>query len=82
MQPPETALHICPCLALQAPLASHVPTQRPLGSSMLLAATQAWELALHIMQLPVQSLFVQHPLVGMHTVVPPLVHDLVDPLHA
>ena len=80
MQPPETVLQSCPCRALQAPLASHVPAQRPLGSSMLVAATQAWLLVLHIMQLPAQSLFVQQPLVGMHTVPPPPVHDLVDPV--
>jgi hypothetical protein len=34
------AAHACPCFALHTPLASHVPVHRPLGSSMLFAATQ------------------------------------------
>jgi hypothetical protein len=36
----------------------------------------------HIMQVPVQSLFEQHPVLGMQTVVDPEVHALVDPVHA
>lgn len=39
-QPPVTVLQTCPCLLLQAPLASQVPAQRPLGSSCPVAATQ------------------------------------------
>lgn len=79
MQSPATE-HVCPCLALQAPAESHVPAQRPFGSSMLLAAAHVWVLVLHIMQLPVQSLFVQQPVDGMQTVVVPDVHDLVVPV--
>jgi hypothetical protein len=48
---------------------------------MLLAATQAWVLVSQAWQVPVQSLLVQQPLVGMQTVVPPLVQDLVVPVH-
>jgi len=33
------AEHACPCFALHTPLESHVPVHRPLGSSMLFAAT-------------------------------------------
>ena len=82
MQPPETVLHSCPCRALQAPLASQVPAQRPFGSSVLFAATQLCEVVSHFMQVPVQSAVVQHPVVGMHTVVPPLVQDFVDAAQA
>jgi hypothetical protein len=66
---------------LQAPLASQVPAQRALGSSIPLTAAQVWVVVLHTMQLPVQSMFVQHPVLGMHVVVPPTVHDLVVPVH-
>jgi hypothetical protein len=39
MHPPAVAVQACPLVLLQAPLASHVPAQRPFGSFMLLAAT-------------------------------------------
>jgi hypothetical protein len=80
--PAATVLQVCPCLLLQAPVESQVPAQRPLGSSMLLAATQLWLLVSHVMHIPVQSLFVQQPDEAMQTVVLPLVQDLVvDPVH-
>jgi hypothetical protein len=49
---------------------------------MLLAATQVWLLASQVMQVPVQSAFVQHPVVGMQTVLLPVVQEFVDPLQA
>ena len=50
---------------------------------MFLAAAQVWLLVSQVMQVPVQSLFVQQPVVGMQTVVLPLVHDLVvEPVQA
>jgi hypothetical protein len=82
MHPAATVAQVCPCLLLQAPVESQVPAQRPLGSSMLLAAAQVWLLVSHAMHVPVQSLFVQQPEEAMQTVVLPLVHDLVvEPLH-
>ena len=80
MHPPETALQSCPCRPLQAPLASQVPAQRPLGSSMLLTAAHVCVVVLQAMHDPVQSAFVQQPLVGMQTAVLPVVHDLVEPV--
>jgi hypothetical protein len=74
--------HDCPCFALQAPLELQVPVQRPLGSSMPFTGAQVWLLVSHIMQVPVQSLFEQHPVLGMHTVVEPEVHAIVDPVQA
>jgi hypothetical protein len=82
MQPPEVAVQDCPLVLLQAPLASHVPAQRPFGSSMLLAATQVWLPLSQDMHVPVQSASVQQPVLGMQTVVLPLVQDLVDPVQA
>ena len=74
--------HACPCFALQAPFASQVPVQRPFGSSIPFTAVHMWLVLSHLMQLPVQSLFEQHPEVGMQTVVDPVVHALgVDPVH-
>ena len=79
----EPAEHACPCFALQAPLELQVPAQRPFGSSIPFTATQAWLAVSHIMQVPVQSLFEQQPVLGMHTVVEPVVHALVvDPVQA
>ena len=75
--PPATVLQVCPCLLLQAPDASHVPAQRPLGSCSLLAATQVWLAESHVIQVPVQSLFVQQPAVGIQVVVPLTVQDFV-----
>jgi hypothetical protein len=75
--PPATVLQVCPCLLLQAPLASQVPTQRPFGSSTFTAATQVCVLVLHAMQVPVQSPFVQHPLDGIQVVAPPAVQDFM-----
>jgi hypothetical protein len=81
--PAATVLQVCPCLLLQAPLESQVPAQRPLGSSMLLAAAQVWLLVSQVMHVPVQSLFVQQPVVGMQTVVLPIVQDfVVEPVQA
>jgi hypothetical protein len=40
-----------------------------------------WVVVLHAMQLPVQSMFVQQPVLGMHVVVPPTVQDVVVPVH-
>jgi hypothetical protein len=76
------AEHDCPCVALQAPLELQVPVQRPFGSSAPFTAAQVWLVVSHIMQVPVQSLFEQHPVLGMHTVVDPAVHALVDPVQA
>jgi hypothetical protein len=76
---PGTVLQACPCLLLQAPLASQVPRHRPFGSSWFVAATQAW-LELHIVQFPEQSLFVQQADGEMHVVVPLTVHDLELPV--
>lgn len=70
-----------PCFVLHAPLASHVPAQRPVGSSMPLTATQAWLVVLHVAQLPGQSRLVQHPVLGMHIVAPAIVQDVVEPAH-
>jgi hypothetical protein len=78
-QPAATVLQVCPCLLLHAPAESQVPAQRPLGSSTFLAATQVWVVESQLMQVPVQSLFVQHPAVEMQTVVLPEVQDLVTP---
>jgi hypothetical protein len=80
MQPLATALQACPCLLLQAPLVSHVPAQRPLGSSSFLAATQVWLLGSHAMQVPVQSLLAQQGVPAMQA--PPVVQDLNPDAHA
>ena len=74
------AVHACPCFALQTPLELQVPVQRPFGSSAPFTAAQVWLVASHIMQVPGQSLFEQHPVLGMHTVVDPVVHAWVDPV--
>lgn len=79
VQPAATVLQVCPCLLLHAPVESQVPAQRPLGSSTLLAAMQLWLVESQLMQVPVQSLFVQHPVVEMQSVVLPEVQDLVAP---
>ena len=81
MQSVPTA-HACPCFALQAPLELQVPVHRPFGSSIPFTAAHMWLVASHIMQVPVQSLFEQHPVLGMHTVLDPEVHALVDPVQA
>lgn len=75
------AVHDWPCFVLQAPVASQVPMHRPFGSSIPLTAAQVWVVVLQAMQLPVQSAFVQQPVLGMQVVVPPLVHDVVEPVH-
>ena len=80
MHPPVTVPQVWPCLARQVPLASQVPAQRPLGSSMLLTAAHVCVVVLQAMHDPVQSAFVQQPLVGMQTAVLPVVHDLVEPV--
>ena len=49
---------------------------------MFLAATQVCVPVSQVWQVPVQSLLVQQPLVGMHTVAPPLVQDFVEPVQA
>ena len=72
MQPPEVALQVWPRLLLQAPPASQVPAHRPVGSSLLIAATQVW-LAEQVWQVPGQSLSRQHSPAPMHAVVPPAV---------
>jgi hypothetical protein len=53
-QPPAVAVQVCPRLLLHAPVASQVPAQRPFGSSLFTAATQAW-FAEHVMHGPAQS---------------------------
>ena len=70
-------MQVCPCLLLQAPLLSQVPTQRPFGSSWFVVATQVCVVALQVMQVPVQSLLVQQPVDAMQVVVPPAVHDFM-----
>ena len=74
-QPPAVVLQVCPCLVLQAPLASQVPAHLPVGSARLVAATQVWLLVLHVMQAPVQSVSLQHAPAAMQVVVVPLVQD-------
>jgi hypothetical protein len=76
------AVHACPCFALQAPFESQVPVHRPFGSSAPFTAAQVWLVVSHFMQLPVQSLFEQQPVLGMHTVVDPEVQAFVDPVQA
>jgi hypothetical protein len=76
------AEHAWPCFALQAPVELQVPVQRPFGSSIPVAGAQVWLVVSHFMQVPVQSLFEQLPVLGMHTVVDPEVHALVDPVQA
>jgi hypothetical protein len=49
-------LHVCPRLLLQAPAASQVPAQRPVGSSLLITATQVWLVAAQVWHSPGQSL--------------------------
>lgn len=75
------AVQACPCFDLQAPLASHVPAHLPVGSSAPFTAAQVFVVVLHVMQLPVQSMLVQQPVIGMQVVVPPTVQDLVEPVH-
>jgi hypothetical protein len=77
----EPAVHACPGLPLQAPLGSQVPVQRPFGSSIPFTVTQAWLFVLHIVQISGQSLFVQQSVLGMHIVVPFMVHERVEPAH-
>jgi hypothetical protein len=48
---------------LHFPAASHVPEQRPFGSSWLKAAVHV--LFTHFWQVPAQSLSTQQPFVGM-----------------
>ena len=61
--PPATVWHVWPCLLLQVPAASQVPTHES-GSSAFLTATHA--LPLQVWQAPVQSAAAQHPVLGMH----------------
>ena len=72
-QPAATVWQVWPFLLLHAPVASHVPVQRPLGSSWLMAATQAW-LVLQVWQVPAQSAFAQQADVAMHVVPEDEVH--------
>ena len=81
MQPAATVVQVCPCLLLHVPLASQVPAQRPFGLLALFTATQEWLLVSHVVQAAVQSLLAQQPFIGMQTVVPPMVQDLVLPVH-
>ncbi len=55
----ELAVQACPCLALHAPVESHVPGH-PLGSSRFLTAVQTL-VVLHVRQAPAQSLRFTHP---------------------
>lgn len=80
--PPATVLQVCPCLLLHAPDESHVPAHRPFGSSMPLAGTHAWVDVSHFTHEPVQSLLLQHAVMGMQVVVEPTVQDFVDPEQA
>jgi len=41
-QPPVVVPQVWPRLLLQAPVASQVPAQRPLGSSLPITAAQVW----------------------------------------
>jgi hypothetical protein len=82
MHPPEVAVQDCPMVLLQVPVESQVPAQRPLGSAALLTATHAWLVPSQLIHVPVQSEVVQQPVVGMQTVVLPVVQDLVDPVQA
>ena len=68
-------VQVWPSLLLQAPVASQVPAQRPVGSASFLAAPQAWVVVLQAIQLPVQSVSLQQAPVAMHVVVPASVHD-------
>ena len=68
-------------MLLHAPLASQVPAQRPLGSAAFLTATHAWLVVSQTVQVAVQSALVQHPLLGMQVVEPPVVQDFVVPVH-
>jgi hypothetical protein len=79
--PPPVIWQFCPRLLLQAPDASQVPVQRPVGSSVLVAGTQAW-LAEHERQVPAQSALVQQALEGMQIESPPTVQDFVPAAHA
>jgi hypothetical protein len=81
MHPAATVVHVCPCLLLHVPAASHVPAHRPLGSFMLLTGAQACAVVSQVVQVAVQSVFVQQPPIGMQIVVPPMVQDLVVPVH-
>ncbi|MFL5304107.1 MAG: hypothetical protein ACJ8F1_02790 [Polyangia bacterium] len=80
-QPPPAVVQVWPCLLLHAPAASHVPAQRPFGSSALFAATQLCVVVSHFMHVPEQSLLLQQAVMGIQAVVDPVVHDLVDPVH-
>ena len=71
--PAVTVEQSCPRLLLHTPVALQVPAQRPVGSSMLTAATQAWaEQTLHA---PAQSASLQHPPGAMQVTVVPEVQD-------
>ena len=82
MQPPVVVLQVCPCLLLHAPVASHVPAQRPLGSLPFFTAAQVWVPMSQLVHEAAQSEFAQHPAMGMHMAAPFTVHDLVVPVHA
>jgi hypothetical protein len=67
-------------LLLQAPVASQVPAQRPVGSAWLVAALHMCEVESHCWQTPdLQSLLVQQPSAGMQVVVLPIVQPTVFP---
>jgi hypothetical protein len=80
-QPLLVVWQFCPRLLMQAPVASQVPGQRPVGSSAFVAATQAW-LAEHDRQVPGQSALLQQALEGMQLEAAPIVHALVPAGHA
>jgi hypothetical protein len=64
MQPPDTVVHACPRLDLQAPLPSQVPGQLSV-SSMFLTATQLPPGPEQVWQDPPQSLLLQQALFSM-----------------
>jgi hypothetical protein len=78
-QPAGTVEQSWPCLLLQAPAASQVPAQRPVGSAWLVATPQVCE-ALHCAQLPGQSASLQQEPLGMQVVVAPTVQAWVPPV--
>jgi hypothetical protein len=55
----EAVVQCWPCLLLQAPLASQVPEQWPLGSSLPETNAHAWFVP-HATHVPVQSVSTQH----------------------
>ena len=65
MQPPDTVLHVWPRFDLQAPLPSQVPAQLSVSSAFL-TSTQLPPGAEHVLQVPLQSLLLQHALLAMH----------------